>query len=132
MLVLSFPEFDVIHWMSHWKWFSNSLSDIHTQFLKKLHANENLYISPHNHPQVGDYLKSKFETFFSIWFFFHGHSLITGLQGKEDDISLTLHYHFQPLHRHLGIRRKITAENSPLHKASRRNQISAFNSSTQL
>ena len=34
-LVLSFPEFDVTHWMSHWKWFNNSLSGIHSQFLKK-------------------------------------------------------------------------------------------------
>ena len=33
-------------------------------------------------------------------------------------ISLTPHYHFHPLHRHLDIRRAITAESSPLHIAS--------------
>ena len=36
MLVLSFSEFDNRHWISHWKWFSNSLSGIHSQFLKKV------------------------------------------------------------------------------------------------
>ena len=56
--------------------------------------------------------------FFSIWDFFHEHSRITGLQGKEEGVSLTLHYHFHPLHRHLGISRAITAESSPLHIAS--------------
>ena len=35
MLVLSFFEFDNTHWMSHWKWFNNLLSGIHSQFLKK-------------------------------------------------------------------------------------------------
>ena len=35
VLVLSFSEFDNTHWMSHWKWFNNSLSGIHSQFLKK-------------------------------------------------------------------------------------------------
>ena len=36
MLVLSFSEFDKTHWwMLHWKWFNNSLSGIHSQFLKK-------------------------------------------------------------------------------------------------
>ena len=40
MLVLSFPEFDDTHWMSHWKWNNNSLSGIHSQFLKKPHATQ--------------------------------------------------------------------------------------------
>ena len=35
--------------------------------------------------------------------FFHKHSRITGLQGKGEGISLTPHYHFHPLHRHLDI-----------------------------
>ena len=58
--------------------------------------------------------------FFSIWVFFHKHSRITGLQGKGEGISLTPHYHFHPLHRHLDISRAITAESSPLHIASSR------------
>ena len=41
--------------------------------------------------------------FFSTCVFFHSHSRIKGLQGKEEGIPLTLHYHFHPLHRHLDI-----------------------------
>ena len=55
--------------------------------------------------------------FFSIWGFFHERSQITGLQGKEEGISLTPHYHLHPLHRYLDIIRAITAESSPLHKS---------------
>ena len=47
--------------------------------------------------------------FFSVRVFFHGHSRITGLQGKGESISLTPHCHFQPLHRHLDISWVITA-----------------------
>ena len=57
---------------------------------------------------------------FSIRVFFHEHSRITGLQGKGEGISLTPHYHFHPLHRHLDISRIIAAEISPLHIASSR------------
>ena len=48
--------------------------------------------------------------------FLSRHSRITGLQGKGEGISLTPHYHFYPLRRHLDIRRTITAESSPLHR----------------
>ena len=58
--------------------------------------------------------------FFSIWVFFHEHSRITGLQGKKEGISLTPHYHYHPLHRHLDISRVITAGSSPLHIVSSR------------
>ena len=58
--------------------------------------------------------------FFSIFFFFHDHSQFTGLQGKGEGISLTPHYHFHSLHRHLDISWAITAESSPLHIASSR------------
>ena len=51
--------------------------------------------------------------FFSIWVFCYDHSWITGLQGKGEGISLTPHYHFHPLHKHLDISRAITAESSP-------------------
>ena len=60
--------------------------------------------------------------FFFIWVFFHEHSRITGLQGKGEGISLTPHYHFHPLHRHLDISRAIAAGSSPLHIASSRTQ----------
>ena len=60
--------------------------------------------------------------FLFIWVFFHELSQITGLQGKGESISLTPHYHFQPLHRHLDISRAITAEVSPLHIASCRSR----------
>ena len=39
-------------------------------------------------------------------------------RGRGGGISLTPHYHFQPLHRHLDISRAVTAESSPLHIAS--------------
>ena len=58
--------------------------------------------------------------FLTIWVLFHEHSRITGLQGKEEGIPLTPHYHFHPLYRHLDISRAITAESSPLHIASNR------------
>ena len=35
-----------------------------------------------------------FHFFFSIWVFFHNHLRITGLQEKEEAISLTSYYHF--------------------------------------
>ena len=59
----------------------------------------------------------------SIFFyldFFHNHSRTTELQGKGGDISLTPHYHFHPLHRHLDISWTITAGSSPLHIGSSR------------
>ena len=59
---------------------------------------------------------------FSIGVFFHNDSRIAGLQAKGEGISLTPHYHFHPLHRHLGISRRITAESSPLHICSSRTQ----------
>ena len=57
---------------------------------------------------------------FSIWVFFRNHSRITGLQEKGESISLTRHYHFQPLQRHLNISQAITAESSLLHIGSSR------------
>ena len=66
------------------------------------------------------YLFFFFFLFLLIWVFFHEHSRITGLQKKGESISLTPHYHFHPLHRHLDISRAITAESSPLHIASSR------------
>ena len=59
-----------------------------------------------------------FSFFFLYGFFFHNHSWIRGLQGKREGISLTPHYHFHPLHRHLDISQVITAESSPLHIGS--------------
>ena len=56
--------------------------------------------------------------FFSIWVFFHNLSRIKGLQGKGEGISLTPHYHFHLLHRHLDISQVITAGSSPLHIAA--------------
>ena len=63
---------------------------------------------------------SCFNFFFSIWVFLHEHVRITGLQLKREGISLTPHYYFHPLHRHLDISWVITAESSPLHIASSR------------
>ena len=69
------------------------------------------------------YLLYTYIYIYSIYYIhFHEHSQTTGLQGKGEDISLTPHYHFHPLHRHLDIRRVITAESSPLHIASSRTQ----------
>ena len=60
--------------------------------------------------------------FFSIWVFFHEHSLFTGQQVKEKGIFLIRLYHFHPLHRYLDISRVITAESSPLHIGSSRSR----------
>ena len=49
-------------------------------------------------------------SFFSFFFYIGFLS-----QGKGESISLTPHYYFHPLHRHLNIHREITAESSPLH-----------------
>ena len=75
------------------------------------------------------YNKDKFYNkliFFSVWVFFHDHSQITGLQEKGKGISLTHHYLFQSLHRHLGIIRAITAESSPPHIGSNRTRTFGF------
>ena len=39
-----------------------------------------------------------------------------------ESISLTSHYHFHPLQRHLDISQAITVESSPLHLGSSRNR----------
>ena len=49
---------------------------------------------------------------FSNWIFLHKHSRFTGEQGKEEAISVTPLYPFQPLQRNLNTSRVITAENS--------------------
>ena len=51
-------------------------------------------------------LTKKF-VFFSIWVFFHEHSRMAGLQGEGEGSSLTSHYHFHPIHRHLHISRAL-------------------------
>ena len=62
------------------------------------------------------------------WIFFLSEFSFTNIhesqdcRGKGKGISLTPHYHFQPLHRHLDISWAITAESSPLHKASSRSR----------
>ena len=58
--------------------------------------------------------------FLSEFSFFHDHSRITGLHRKGEDISLTPHYYFHPLHRHLHISRTITAGSSSQHIGSSR------------
>ena len=68
--------------------------------------------------QMTGRFESFFSIFLSVFFFFHNYSQITGLQGKGEGISLTPHYHFHPLHRHLDISWAITAESSLLHIGS--------------
>ena len=65
-------------------------------------------------------LSTSIDTILPIWVFFREHSRITGMLGKGEGISLTPHYHFNPLQKHLYISRAITAESSPLHIASSR------------
>ena len=62
--------------------------------------------------------------FFSTCVFFQNHSRIKGLQGKAEGISLTPHYHFHLLHRHLVFSREITAESTPLHRGSNQTENS--------
>ena len=63
---------------------------------------------------------SAFFCIFSVGVFLDDHSRITGMQGKEERISLTPHYHFHPFHRQLDISRAVTAKSSPLHRSSSR------------
>ena len=63
----------------------------------KLYAMQNYIIYPHLEQQI----------VFSIWVFFHQHSLSTGQQGKGEATSLTHLYHFRLLHRHLGISQQL-------------------------
>ena len=69
--------------------------------------------------QIGTYVYMKIWSysqfvcfFFSIWVFFHEHSRITELRGKGEGISLTPHYPFHPLHRHLDTSRAITPDST--------------------
>ena len=55
---------------------------------------------------------------FFIWIICHDHSRVTGLQGKEEGVSLTPHYKFHPLHKYLDISWAITTGSSPLHIGS--------------
>ena len=66
------------------------------------------------------FLQPLLDFFLSIWVSFHGHSRVTGLQEKGEDISITLHYHFHLLYRHLDVSQAIAAESSPLHIVSSR------------
>ena len=57
------------------------------------------------------------------------HSQFTGQQGKGEAISLTLLYHFHPLHRNIDVSREIAAGSSPLTShliASSRNRTNNF------
>ena len=63
---------------------------------------------------------------FSIWVFFHNHLRITRLWERGEGISLTLQYHFHPLHRLLDITQVITPENSPLHKVAAEKKTETF------
>ena len=49
------------------------------------------------------------------WLFFHEHSRFTAQHKKKEGISLTSHYNFHPIHKHLDISRAITVESLPLH-----------------
>ena len=73
-----------------------------------------------------------FFTYFSVWVFFHKYSQITGLWGKGEDISLTSHYYFQLLYRHLDISWAISAESSPPCIANSWIQLGTFGSWVQV
>ena len=96
-----------------WTWYQF----ISTQGLKLNYRQK--YIRPEvkSHPGASCKLALKsIQVFF--WVFLQDYSWITGLRGKGENISLTHHYHFHPLHRHLDISRVITEESSPLHIVS--------------
>ena len=77
-------------------------------------------------------------TWYILWFtffymgFFHGHSRIAGLKRMSRDISLTPHYHFRLLHRHLDVSLAITAESSPLNIGSIWSQTGTFSFQAQV
>ena len=76
------------------------------------------------HCDINQCNRSNEISFFSTCVFFHNHSWIKGPQEKGEGISLTPHYLFHLLHRHLIISRAITAENSPLRRGSNRTENS--------
>ena len=67
-------------------------------------------------------IKLCFDFFFFYLDFFSQPFTNHGTVGEGEGISLTPYYHFHPLHRHLDIRRAITAESSPLHIGSSRSR----------
>ena len=58
--------------------------------------------------------------FFSIWISFHQNSRFSVQREKGEAISITPFYHFHQFHIRLDISEAITAERSPLRKASSR------------
>ena len=82
-----------------------------------------VFVTPHKIPLSRGSFSEREVVFFSIWVFFDKHSRITGLQGKEEGIYLSPHYHFYTLHKHLEISRAITAESSTLNIASSRTML---------
>ena len=56
------------------------------------------------------------------FFFYLGLLSRTFTNRRTEGISLTPHYHFHTLHRHLDISRAIAVEGSPLHIANNRNR----------
>ena len=72
-----------------------------------------------------NYLKTYSRTY--LYFFFYVSFLSRTFTnhrtaGEGEGISLTPHYHFHPLHRHLDISWAVTTESSLLHIASCRNR----------
>ena len=82
-----------------------------------------LFWLPHSkvlttHQSNDDEINLEKTSFFSVWVFFHEHSLFTGQQGGGGGYFFNPLYHFHLLHRHFDISRVITAESSPLHVAA--------------
>ena len=99
-------------------------SNYHLKFSRIILTNDKLPIAT-----ITLFLVSIFKTYSSVsktdvFFFYLGFLSWTFTNhrtaGEGVGISLTPHYHFHPLHRHLDISRAITAESSPLHIASSR------------
>lgn len=70
--------------------------------------------------------------FYYLGFLFYKHSRMTGLQGKEEGISLTPHYHFHPPHGSLDNGWPIAAGNSTLHIAIKLTRTSNLDFGAQI
>ena len=69
---------------------------------------------------ISKYVLSRSNTYFFFYLVFLSQPFTNHrTAGEGEDISLTPHYHFHLLHRHLNVSRAITVERSPLHIGSK-------------
>ena len=110
-------QFEQIREMMH---FTDPLQEDPNDCLRKLPSFLDLLSESFTSVYISEQNIAFDSSFVSALFFFSRTFTNTGLQGKEEGTSLTLHYHFHSLQRPLDISRAVTVETSPLHIVSSR------------